>query len=135
MILVSGGELQHPAEITDPNLLSTLGPWTAPFVDWDHPARMGHCSWEFDIQYFKRGIEHPTPYDRGDLRMIYGVRYCLGDDGEAGYVQLAGPTERFGPENVHTVWDGTHAGKWHPSTLAWKAFIDHVVANQRGTAR
>ena len=43
--------------------------------------------------------------------MIYGVRYCLGDNHEPGYVQLAGPTERFGPENVRTVWDGTQAGE------------------------
>jgi hypothetical protein len=135
MILVSGGELQHPVEITDPDLLSKLDPWTGPFVDWDQPARMGHCSWEYEILYFKRGVEHVTPYDRGDLRMIYGVRYCMGDDQEPGYVQLAGPTERFGPENVRTVWDGTQAGKWHPSTLAWKAFIEHVVASQRRAAR
>jgi hypothetical protein len=131
MIVVSGGELQHPVEITDPDLLSRLDPWAGPFVDWDQPARMGHCSWEYDIRYFKRGIEHPTPYDRGDLRMIYGVRYCLGDDREPGYVQLAGPTERFGPENVRAVWDGTQAGKWHPSTMAWKAFVEHAVTSQR----
>src|SRR5882672_1025788 len=135
MILVSGGELQHPIEITDPDMLSTLDPWAGPFVDWAQPAGMGHCNWEYEILYFKRGVEHATPYDRGDLRMIYGVRYCMGDDQKPGYVQLAGPTERFGPENVRMVWDGTHAGKWHLSTLAWKAFVEHAVASQRRAAR
>ncbi|PYX28458.1 MAG: hypothetical protein DMG80_16610 [Acidobacteria bacterium] len=130
MIVVSGGELRHPVEITDRESITKLDPWTGPFVDWDLPPRMGHCNWEYDVQYFKRGIEHPTPYDRGDLRMIYGVRYCLGDDGEPGYVQLAGPTERFGPENVRSVWDGTHAGKWHRSTMAWKGFVRRAVESQ-----
>ena len=130
-----GGELRHPVEITDPDLLGRLDPWTGSFVDWEQPPQMGHCSWEYDIQYFNLGIEHPTPYDRGDQTMIYGVRYCLGDDGAPGYVQLAGPTERFGPENVRSVWDGTHAGKWHLSTPAWKEFVEHVVASQRRSAR
>lgn len=135
MIVVSGGELRHPVEITETDLLSKLDPWVGPFVDWDQAPRMGHCSWEYDVQYFKREIEHSTPYDRGDLKMIYGVRYCLGDDGEPGYVQLAGRTERFGPENVRSVWDGTHAGKWHLSTAVWKAFVEHAVASQRRAAR
>lgn len=135
MIVVSGGELRHPVEITDADVVGKLDPWTGLFVDWDQPPRMGHCTWEYDVQYFKRGIEQPTRYDRGDLRMIYGVRYCLGGPQEPGYVQLAGPTERFGPENVRAIWDGTHAGKWHLSTSAWKEFVEHAVASQRRAAR
>ncbi len=62
--------------------------------------------------------------------MIYGLRYCFGDDGEPDYVHLAGQTDKFWPENVHIGWNGTPAGKWHPSTLSWKAFIERMVAGQ-----
>jgi len=74
------------------------------FVDWDRPAVGGYCGWEYEVLYFKRGIKLPMPYDRGDLRMTYGLRYCIDEDGGPGYVHLAGRNDRFGPENIHTVW-------------------------------
>jgi len=134
MIVLSGGELQRPVEITDPELLNVLDPWSGLFVDWNQPAAMGHCSWEYEVTYFKRGLNTNTPYDQGDLKLIYGLRYCLGD-GEPGYVHLAGPTDKFWPENVPMVWDGTQAGKWHPSTAAWKAWIRQEVVEQQGQAK
>lgn len=130
MILITGGELQHSVQVTDPELLRTFDPWVGPFVDWNRPAAIGHCNWEFEVTYFKRESEPVTPYDQGDLRMIYGLRYCLGDNGEPGYVHLAGRADKFWAENVHAVWDGTQAGEWHPSTPGWSAFIRHAVRRQ-----
>ena len=131
MILISGGPLKHPIEITDSDLLTTFDPWVGPFVDWEQPASMGHCNWEYEVEYFKRGLEVPTTYDHDSLGLIYGLRYCAGDDGHPGYVNLAGRDDKFGPENVRTIWDGTQAGKWHASTQLWTAFIEREVASQR----
>jgi hypothetical protein len=85
-------------------------------VEWNRPAAAGRSGWEYEILHFKRGIEQPTPYDQGDLRMIYGLRYCLDEDDGPGYVHLTGRNDRFDPEDVRMVWDSTHAGKWHTST-------------------
>jgi hypothetical protein len=46
-------------------------------------------------------------------------------------VHLAGRDDKFGLENVRTIWDGTPAGKWHPSTQLWKAIIEREVARQK----
>jgi len=67
--------------------------------------------------------------------LIYGLRYCMGNAGEPGYVHLAGYTDKFWEQNVHVVWDGTQAGEWHPSTPAWKAFIQREVDGQMRRAR
>jgi len=135
MILIAGGDLKHPIEVTDSELLRTFDPWDGPFVDWKQPAAVGHCSWEYEIFYFKRGLERPkTSYDQDDLRMIYGLRYCLDADGGPGYVHLAGRNDRFGPENMQNVWDGKQGGKWHPSTPAWNAFIEHQISTQTSAA-
>ena len=133
MILISGGELKHSVEIIDPDLLRNLDPWTASFVDWDHLAGGGCRSWEYEVLYFKRGIEQTTPYDKDGLRMIYGLRYCIDEDGGPGSVHLAGRNDKFGPENVQMVWDGTYAGRWHRSTTSWNAFIEREVAGQRSS--
>jgi hypothetical protein len=131
MILVSGGELKHPVEITDPELLREFDPWRAAFVDWDHPVSGGRLGWEYEILYFKRAISSVTPYDRDGLTMIYGLRYCIDEDGGPGSVHLAGRNDKFGPENVRMVWDGTYAGRWSRSTAAWNALIEREVAEQR----
>ena len=130
MILISGGKLAHPVEITDPEMLKNLDPWTAPFVDWENPLSGGRLGWEYEIQYFKRDLDPATPYDRDGMTMIYGFRYCLDEDGGPGSVHLAGRNDKFGPENVRTVWDGTYAGRWSRSTAAWNAFVEHEVAEQ-----
>jgi hypothetical protein len=140
-IVISGGELKRPVEVTDSELLSKLDPWTGVFVDWKVPARMGPCNWEYEITYYKRGIgfdkksKPATSEDQPGFTLIYGLRYCMGNAGEPGYVHLAGYTDKFWEQNVHIVWDGTQAGEWHPSTLAWKGFIQREVDGQVHSAR
>jgi len=130
MIRISGGKLRHPVEITDPEVLDKLNPWTAPFVDWEHPLSGGRLGWEYEIRYFKRGVKPATQYDRDGLTMIYGLRYCIDEDGGPGSAHLSGRNDKFGPENVRAVWDGTYAGRWNRSTPAWNAFVEHEVAEQ-----
>ena len=127
MILVSGGELKHPVEITDPEILRQFDPWGGAFVNW-HRVSGGRLGWEYEVLFFKRGIELSTQYDRDGMTMIYGLRYCIDEDGGPGSVHLAGRDDKFGPENVRMIWDGTQAGRWHPATAAWKAFIEGLVA-------
>ena len=132
-IVISGGELQHPIEITDSEALTKFDPWAGVFVDWKTPARMGPCNWEYEVTYFKRGngfkkeTKPAMSDDQTGFRLIYGLRYCMGNGDEPGYVHLAGYTDKFWEQNVHVVWDGTQAGGWHPSTLEWKEFIQREV--------
>lgn len=132
MILVSGGELKHPVEITDAVQFTQFNPWAGAFVDWDRVSD-GRLGWEYEILFFKRGIESstPSPYDRDGLTMIYGLRYCIDEDGGPGSVHLAGRNDKFGPENIRMIWDGTQAGRWHPATPSWHDFIERIVAGQK----
>ena len=134
MIMISGGELQHPVQVTEPELLEALSPWTGKFVDWEQPAAAGPCNWEYEITYFKDSVGLKTRYDTDRYRMIYGLRYCFGNGDQPGYVHLAGRTDKFWAENIRSVWDGDQAGEWHPSTLEWKAFIRKEVDLQRQQA-
>jgi hypothetical protein len=131
MILISGGELAHPVEITEPELLREFDQWNGAFVDWEHSLSEGRLGWEYEILFFKRGIASTTRYDRDSLTMIYGLRYCVDEEGGPGSVFLAGQDDKFGPENVRTVWDGTYGGRWQRSTAAWNSLIGREVAAQR----
>jgi hypothetical protein len=133
MMVISGGELKEPVEITNPELLTEFNPWTAAFVDWDHPVSGGRLGWEYEIRFFKRGVEPATHYDLNGLTMIYGMRYCVDEEGGPGSVHLAGRNDQFGPENARMVWEGTYAGRWSRSTRSWKTLIERTVAGQGRT--
>jgi hypothetical protein len=97
-------------------LLSKFDPWTGLFVDWKVPARMGPRNWEYEVTYFKRGTgfkkaaqPETTSDEQPRFRLIYGLRYCMGNRDEPGYVHLAGYTDKFWEQNVHIVW-GWNAG-------------------------
>ena len=82
MILITGGELRHSIEVTNPRLIRNLDPWAGPFADWDRPDEAAErCGDEYEVLFFKRGIERSTQYDRGDAKMIYGLRYCIDEGG------------------------------------------------------
>jgi hypothetical protein len=127
MILITGGELKQPLQVTDAEALRNFDPWSAQFVDWERPIEGMRCGWEYEVRFFRRGVERKTPYDPYGFNMVYGVRYCLDENGGPGYIHLAGRNDKFGPENVVNAWDARHAGKWYPATAEWDKLIRTTV--------
>jgi hypothetical protein len=88
LILVSGGGLNQPIEITDSASLNAFNPWIGQFADWKaKPLVDAPCyRRSFEVMfYLKSAGLVPSPLDRGDLQMIYATRYCW--TGEAGYAR------------------------------------------------
>lgn len=127
MILIAGGELKQPLQVTDGEALRNFDPWSAQFVDWERLTEGMRCGWEYEVRFFRRGVERKTPYDPYGFNMVYGVRYCLDENGGPGYIHLAGRNDKFGPENVVNAWDARHAGKWYPATAEWDKLIRTTV--------
>jgi len=127
MVLITGGNLRRPVAITDRARLTRLDPWAGSFADWTHAVEPDdRCGREYEVLFFKRGIEHSTRYDRGNLRMTYGLRYCVDKRGGAGFVHIAGANDQYGPENA-MVWDSPHGGEWHRATPAWSSFMASAI--------
>ena len=94
LILISGGGLNQPIEITDPASLDAFNPWVGQFADWKaKPLVDAPCyRRSFEVLFYMKWPERrSSSLDRGDLKMIYATRYCW--IGEAGYVYLPGPGE------------------------------------------
>src|SRR2546430_15490684 len=79
LIVISGGGLAQPVEVTDPTSLKSFDPWSGQFADWQQePVAEAPCfrrSFEV-LFYMKWPGRTPSSEDRGDLKMIYATRYC-----------------------------------------------------------
>ena len=127
LILISGGGLNQPIEITDPASLHTFDPWIGQFADWKaKPLVDAPCyRRSFEVMFYMKWPGRNSSFDRGDLKMIYATRYCW--TGEAGYVYLPGPDEPLYGGNGGTIIRGDADGKWHPATPAWDSLLSSAV--------
>lgn len=128
LILISGGGLNQPIEITDPASLHAFNPWIGQFADWQaKPLVDAPCYRQsFEVLFYMKWPQRvSSALDRGDLKMIYATRYCW--SGEAGYVYLPGPGEPLYGPNGGTIIRGTADGRWHPATPAWDSLLSSAV--------
>jgi hypothetical protein len=77
LILISGGGLSQPMEVTDPGLLKAFNPWIGQFADWQEKplADAPCCRRSFEVLFYMRWPGRESPLDRGNLQMIYATRH------------------------------------------------------------
>ena len=68
---------------------------------------------------------------RGDLKLIYTVRYIAGRDSAPGYIYLPGEGEKFHNNNIGTIWREQDDGKWHQASAEWDATAKDSMATKR----
>ena len=103
LILVSGGGLTEPIQITDAVALKAFDPWMGQFADWSQrPLVDAPCfRRSVEVMFYMKWPGRKSSLDRGKLKMIYATRYC--STGLTGYVYLPGPSEPLYQENIGTI--------------------------------
>src|SRR5436309_2277838 len=129
LIVIRGGGLAKPIEITDREVLKKFDPWLGQFIDWksgiiSEPASTTRC---FDVSFFRRWPSRHSKYDRGDLKLIYGLKYCPSARSEAGEIYLPGRGELF-TINIGTIIRDGDDGKWHRASAAWENSVKGLLS-------
>jgi hypothetical protein len=148
-IVISGGGLKQPIEITDSETLKRFDPWLAQFIDWNRQAAVhagiaGRSYEGLDPKGTWTTVEPPrqgdpyqvlvymkwpgrrSPYDRGDLAMIYAFLYSR-PGGGSGYVYLPGGNDAWKVTNQGTIIREGHDGRWHYASRAWDELMQRVA--------
>lgn len=126
LILLSGGRLAHPLEVTDRSTLNAFSPWGGQFAAWSLGAVTAPCSGRsYDVLFYMKWAQRRSPYDRGDLKMIYGTRYC--QEAHSGYVYLPGRGEQYFGENNSTMMRPSLEGHWYHASAAWQALMTRLL--------
>ena len=127
LIVISGGGLTGPIEISDAASLKAFDPWFGQFADWkrdvvSEPA----CSRQScQVVFYMKWPGRKSALDRGDLKAIYVVRYCFADG--AGFVYL--PARDEAPRvNMATILRDGRDGTWNRATPEWDALMRKALA-------
>lgn len=127
-IVIMGNGLGRGIEIRDGQALAGLDPWTGGFIDWKRgpvasPSDRGPS---FEILFYMKWKGRHSNFDRGDLKLIYDVRYHPGSEGGPGYVYLPGRDDKYSV-NMGTIVRENDDGKWHQASARLESLIKRVV--------
>ncbi|MDT5121232.1 MAG: hypothetical protein QOC96_714 [Acidobacteriota bacterium] len=128
-IIITGGGLAQPIEITDRETLIEFAPYIGQFIDWKKGIVADPPTQEqpFEVYFYMKWKERHSRYDQGDLKMIYSVRYLPGRDGAPGFVYLPGKDDDRYYNNVGTILREGDDGKWHYASPAWDALMKRLI--------
>ena len=120
--------------ITNRETLIKFDPWSAQFIDWTRGAVSPPAdqSQSYEVFFYMKWPGRRSDYDRGDLKLIYTVRYIAGLDGAPGYIYLPGEGEKFHSNNIGTIWREKDDGKWHLASAEWDALTKGLLVTKRG---
>lgn len=129
LVVIKGGGLTSQIDITDQQTLKIFSPWNGEFIDWKKGsiAPPTQDVREFEILFFMRSRERHSPWDRSNLKLIYGVKYCQRVDGSPGYVYLPGEGEQYHSLNIGTILRENDHGKWHQAAEVWEKVVQRLL--------
>jgi hypothetical protein len=122
-LVIEGGGLTQPLEITDAKLLDLSNVWTGIFVDSSRdpvpeaPCGMGPYEISFYVKFGK------------DIRKKYVVYYHPRSSSQSGYIYLPGSGDTFQYLNWGTVMRQGDDGKWHYALPAWESLVKPIIAH------
>ena len=138
-ITITGGGLQSPVEISDPDVLKNFNVWSGPgtfvngveategfIVDWasgavtDRPSQLRTFELSFYVRYANR------PFSEQTDQLAYIVSYAVDPGTGQGYVYLPGKSDQPYRLNTKAIYRGRE-GNWFRASAAWQAAFRNVV--------
>jgi hypothetical protein len=128
-VIIKGGALRQPIEITSREVLKGYDPFIGQFIDWSKGVVAAPPSEDasYEVFFYMRWKERHSKYDLGDLKMIYSVRYVPGRGNAPGYIYLPGKDDDRYSINIGTIIRDGDDGKWHQASPAWDKLIKRLT--------
>lgn len=138
-ITITGGGLQRPVEIRDPEVLKNFNVWSGPgtfannvegtegfIIDWasgavtDRPNGLRTFELSFYVRYANR------PFSEQPDQLAYIVSYAVDPVTAQGYVYLPGRSDAPYRLNTKALYRGRE-GNWFRANAAWQTAFGRVV--------
>jgi hypothetical protein len=123
-IIISGGGLTRPIEVTDQRILDMSNIWSAQFLDRskgtakEPPRGLQH----YEVSFYIKTADN-------EIRKKYVLYYYPGPSTEPGYIYLPGKGEAWYFLNVGAILRDKQDGKWNYASPAWEDLIKSMFAN------
>jgi hypothetical protein len=115
-IVIAGGDLAKPVEISDPNTLVSFQVWAGPetssnqgqgfIVDWSSGAikELPEGLTRYQVSFYVNAQKE---------RIAYVVIYALDSSAGSGYVYIPGKADQHFQSNVRTIFRGVEGSWFH----------------------
>src|SRR5215813_11805583 len=119
--------------INDREILRQFDPWGSQFIDWTSQAVSAPVDRResYEVLFYLKSPGRHTDYDRGELKMIYAMRYVPSVGDLPGFIYLPGQGEKYHDYNVATIWRVNDDGKWHLASPSWDALMNRLLSDHR----
>jgi hypothetical protein len=123
-LIVSGGGLVAPIEITDKRVLAVSDVWGGTFLDASHgaPKDPPQKTESYEVIFYLR-------YARNDVRKAYVIYYFANPSGEPGYIYLPGKGDPWQDLNSSTIIRDGQDGKWNWASSDWEQLMKAAIAH------
>jgi len=121
-IVIEGGSLQQPLEITDSQILDLSNVWMGKFIDSSRdpvpepPRGIG----PYQVSFYVR-------FGESDVRRKYVVYYHPRSASQPGYIYLPGHGDTWQYLNWGTIMREKDDGKWHYALPAWETLVKPLI--------
>lgn len=131
-LIISGGDLAAPIQISDPTKLTAFNVWSGPgvsingaadwstsFADWKHRAS----------PYLTQGLpryEVSFYANRPDERPVYVVTYAYDPETARGFIQIPGGAHPNHGLNVRSILRGVE-GSWFRASSACDSVLGYLI--------
>jgi len=134
-VVIAGGNLAKPVEISDPKTLADFQVWAGPgtssnqgqafIVDWSSgPIKeLPEGLSRYEISFYVDGLD----------RVAYVVLYAFDHSIGHGYVYIPGKSDQHFQSNVRTIFRGIE-GSWFHAWTVWDSVAGPLVTNARPAA-
>ena len=136
-LLIVGGKLPQPVEVTDPKLLKASNPWFGTFIpQWNQVslqqiANPPPTAPRYELSFY-------TTFSSQD-QIIYVAYYAFDPVSRRGFLYLPGSDEQWYSTNIRSIMRPHQDGRWNVADPAWSDQINSIIASgneaQAPTAR
>ena len=135
-IVIAGGDLAKPIEISDPHRLANFQVWTGPgtssnqgqglIVDWARREvkELPEGLTNYEVSFY---VNEPTE------RVAYVVLYAFDPSTRHGYVYIPGKSDQYFESNVRTIFRGVE-GNWFHAWVIWDSLAGPLITNARSSS-
>jgi hypothetical protein len=122
-IIISGGGLTRPIEVTDQRILDISNVWSGQFLDGDKETakEAPRGLQRYEVSFYVAIADN-------EVRKRYVLYYYPNLTRELGYIYLPGKGETWYSLNVGAIIRDEQDGKWNYASLAWEALIRPMIA-------
>lgn len=123
-IMITGGALTSPIELTDPRILDVSNVWTGHFLDSSRGAvtEPPRGLQRYELSFYIRIADN-------EVRKKYVLYYYPRSGAEPGYIYLPGKGDGWYRLNTEAIVRNGKDGKWNYASPGWENLIRPEIAS------